>query len=276
MMRAERLSRWAIAVPMGLLAIATIFPMLYAVNLALKDRRGYILDRLGITSTFQIQNFFDAWTQANMGRYFMNSIVVTVVSVAAILILASMAGYALSHLTFRGSRLSFLIILATMMIPFQVIMVPFVKMVSDMGIINSYPGLIVAYVSQFLPFTVYFMTAFYSGIPKEITEAARVDGNTLWGVWGRIMLPLGKPALLSMGILNALFCWNDILIALLVMQSPDQRTVMVGVSALRGQYPDNVPTYLAGVLLVVLPLVIVYLIFQRQITAGVTAGATKG
>ncbi|GLI27758.1 sugar ABC transporter permease [Agromyces rhizosphaerae] len=275
-MRAERISRWLIAIPMALLAIATIYPMVYAVNIALKDRREYVLDRLGVTTTFNIQNFVDAWNQANMGRYYLNSIIVTVISVAIILILASMAGYAISHLTFRGSRVMFLIILGTMMIPFQVIMVPFIKLMADLGTINTYQGLIIAYVSQFLPFTVFFMASFYSGIPKEITEAARVDGNNLWGVWGRIMLPLGKPALLSMGILNALFCWNDILIALLVMQSPDQRTVMVGVSALRGQYPDNVPTYLAGVLLVVLPLVVVYLIFQRQITAGVTAGATKG
>ncbi|BDZ64075.1 carbohydrate ABC transporter permease [Agromyces mangrovi Wang et al. 2018] len=275
-MRAERISRWVIAIPMALLAVATIYPMVYAVNIALKDRREYVLDRLGVTTTFNIQNFVDAWNQANMGRYYLNSIIVTVASVVIILILASMAGYAISHLTFRGNRVMFLVILGTMMIPFQVIMVPFIKLMSDMGTINTYAGLIIAYVSQFLPFTVFFMASFYSGIPKEITEAARVDGNNLWGVWGRIMLPLGKPALLSMGILNALFCWNDILIALLVMQSPDQRTVMVGVSALRGQYPDNVPTYLAGVLLVVLPLVVVYLIFQRQITAGVTAGATKG
>ncbi len=275
-MRAERISRWVIAIPMALLAIATIYPMVYAVNIALKDRREYVLDRLGVTTTFNIQNFVDAWTQANMGRYYLNSIIVTVASVAIILLLASMAGYAIAHLTFRGNRVMFLVILGTMMIPFQVIMVPFIKLMSDIGTINTYAGLIIAYVSQFLPFTVFFMASFYSGIPKEITEAARVDGNNLWGVWGRIMLPLGKPALLSMGILNALFCWNDILIALLVMQSPDQRTVMVGVSALRGQYPDNVPTYLAGVLLVVLPLVVVYLIFQRQITAGVTAGATKG
>jgi multiple sugar transport system permease protein len=211
-----------------------------------------------------------------MGRYFLNSLLVTVVSVVLILILASMAGYALSHITFRGSKATFLIILAAMMIPFQVIMVPFVKTLNDISMLNTYQGLIVAYVSQFLPFTIYFMTSYFARIPKEITEAARVDGNNIWGVFGRIMLPLGRPALLSMGILNALFCWNDILIALLVMQSPSQRTVMVGVSALRGQYPDNVPVYLAGVLLVVIPLVIVYLIFQRQITAGVTAGATKG
>lgn len=275
-MRTERISKWVIAVPMALLAIATIYPMLYSLNIALKSRREYVLDRMGFTQSFQVQNFADAWTQANMGRYFLNSALVTVVSVLLILILASMAGYALSHLTFRGSRATFLVILAAMMIPFQVIMVPFVKTLNDISMLNTYQGLIVAYVSQFLPFTIYFMTAYFARIPKEITEAARVDGNNIWGVFGRIMLPLGRPALLSMGILNALFCWNDILIALLVMQSPSQRTVMVGVSALRGQYPDNVPVYLAGVLLVVIPLVVVYLIFQRQITAGVTAGATKG
>lgn len=275
-MRAERVGRWVIAIPMALLALATIYPMLYAFNVALKNRRDYVLDRLGLTTNFNLQNFVDAWTQANMGRYYVNSIIVTAVSVAIILVIASMAGYALSHLQFAGSRVVFLIILATMMVPFQVIMVPFVKLISDFGLMNSYPGLVIAYVSQFLPFTVYFMTAFYSGVPKEITEAARVDGNGLWGVWRRIMVPVGRPAFLSMGILNTLFCWNDILIALLIMQSPANRTVMVGVSTLRGEYPDNVPTYLAGVLLVVIPLVIIYLIFQRQITAGVTAGATKG
>ena len=275
-MRSRGAARWIIAAPMALLAIATIYPMLYTLNIALKSRVDYVLDRGGLTTEFNFQNFADAWTQANMGRYYLNSIFVTVVSVALILLISSMAGFALSHLTFRGSRATFLLILAAMMIPFQVIMVPFIKTLSDFSMINTYPGLIVAYVSQFLPFTIYFMTAYFARIPKEITEAARVDGNTIYGVFGRIMLPLGRPALLSMGILNALFCWNDILISLLVMQSPTQRTLMVGVSALRGQYPDNVPTYLAGVLLVVLPLIVVYLIFQRQITTGVTAGATKG
>jgi len=275
-MRKEKLGLWILAIPMMALAIATIYPMVYAVNISLKSRREYVMDRLGPTTEFMFSNYVDAWVQADMGRYYINSIVVTVTSVALILILASMAGYSLSHLTFRGSRVAFLTILATMMVPFQVIMVPLIKVLSDMGLMDSYVGLIAAYVSQFLPFTVFFMTAFYSGIPKEITEAARVDGSSLWGVWRRIMLPLGRPALLSMGILNALFCWNDILIALLIMQSPGNRTVMVGVSALRGEYPDNIPTYMAGVILVVLPLVVVYILFQRQITTGVTAGATKG
>lgn len=275
-MRRERTVKWIIAIPMMLLALATIYPMLFSLNIALKTRKDYVLDRLGLTQTFHIQNFIDAWTQADMGRYFLNTIIVTVCSVTLLLVLASMCGYALSHLTFRGSRVAFLVILAMMMIPFQVIMVPTIKMLSDMGLVNTFPGLILVYVAQFLPFTVYFMTAYYSGIPKELTEAARVDGNGLFGAWWRIMVPIGKPALVSMGILNALFVWNDILIALMIMQSPQNRTVMVGVSGLRGQYPDNVPTYVAGVLLTVVPLIIVYLVFQRQITSGVTAGATKG
>jgi multiple sugar transport system permease protein len=275
-MRKQRAARWALAVPMMLLAIATIYPMLYALNISMKTRKDYVLDRLGVTQTFNVQNFIDAWTDADMGRYFLNTIIATVFSVALILLFSSMCGYALSHLTFRGSKVAFLIILAMMMIPFQVIMVPTIKLLNDMGLINTFPGLIAAYVAQFLPFTVYFMTSYYSGIPKELTEAARVDGSGLFGTWWRIMVPVGKPALISMGILNALFVWNDILIALLIMQSPSNRTVMVGVSALRGQYPDNVPTYIAGVLLAVAPIIIVYLIFQRQISAGVTAGATKG
>ncbi|WP_105565812.1 carbohydrate ABC transporter permease [Microbacterium halophytorum] len=275
-MRRQRAAMWAIAAPMMVLAVATIYPILFGLNVSLKTRKDYVLDRLGATQTINLQNYADAWVNADMGRYFLNTIIVTGVSVVLLLVLASMCGYALSHLAFRGSRAVFFVILGMMMIPFQVIMVPTVKVLSDFGLIDTFPGLILAYVAQFLPFTVYFMTSYYAGIPKELTEAARVDGNGLFGVWWRIMVPSGKPALVSMGILNALFIWNDILIALLIMQSPEKRTVMVGVSTLRGQYPDNVPTYIAGVMLAVLPIIVVYLVFQRQITAGVTAGATKG
>jgi ABC-type glycerol-3-phosphate transport system permease component len=149
-MRSTGAGRWLVAAPMALLAIATIYPMLYTLNIALKSRVDYVLDRGALTTTFNFQNFVDAWNQANMGRYYLNSILVTVVSVALILLIASMAGFALSHLTFRGSRATFLLILAAMMIPFQVIMVPFIKTLSDFGMINTYPGLIAAYVSQFL------------------------------------------------------------------------------------------------------------------------------
>jgi multiple sugar transport system permease protein len=147
---------------------------------------------------------------------------------------------------------------------------------TDSGLIDTYPGLVLAYVAQFLPFTIYLMASYYSGIPTDIVDAARIDGNSLYGVYRRIMLPLGAPALLSIGILDALFCWNDVLIALLMMPSPEHRTLMIGVTSLRGQYSDDIPTFAAGVLIAAVPVLAVYLIFQRQIASAITAGSTKG
>jgi multiple sugar transport system permease protein len=179
-------------------------------------------------------------------------------------------------LRFRGSSALYLGCLAALFIPFQVIMVPLTRVMADTGLVDTYPGLVLAYVAQFLPFTVFLMTSYYSTVPSEIVDAARIDGNTTFGVYRRIMVPIGRPALLSVGVLNALFCWNDVLIALLVMPSADHRTLMVGVTSLRGQYSDDIPVFASGVLIAAVPVLLVYLFLQRQIADGVTAGATKG
>jgi ABC-type glycerol-3-phosphate transport system permease component len=271
-----RLGRWLIAVPMTLLAVATIYPLLFTANVAMKTRREYILDRFSLTSTLHWENLTTAWNSAGMARYFLNSLIVVTCSVVLLLLIGSMAGFALGRVRFRGSSALFLVCLAALFIPFQVIMVPLARIMADGGLIDTYPGLILAYVAQFLPFTVFLMTSYYRAVPAEIIDAARIDGNSLYGVYRRIMLPIGTPALLSVGILNALFCWNDVLISLLMMPSADHRTLMVGVTSLRGQYSDDIPTFAAGVLIAAVPVLVTYLFLQRQIADGVTAGATKG
>ena len=275
-MRGTRWSGWLIAVPMTALAFATIYPMLFTTNVAMKTQRDYIIDRFSLSRSLQWDNLAGAWTTGGLARYFVNSLVVVASAVAMLLLLGSMAGFALSHVRFRGSRALFLGILAALFIPFQVIMVPLARTMADSALIDTYPGLVLAYVAQFLPFTIYLMASYYSGIPKEIVDAARIDGNNLYGVYRRIMIPLGTPALLSIGILDALFCWNDVLIALLMMPSAEHRTLMVGVTTLRGQYSNDIPTFAAGVLIAAVPVLVVYLIFQRQIAEAVTAGSTKG
>lgn len=274
--RVRNSPRWLIAVLMMLLAIGTIYPVVFALNVALKDRKGYILDKFGLTDTFTTTNFGDAWRRSNLGRYMINSSIVTVGTVAVLLVLGSMAGFAFAQLSFKMSKTAYLVCLGALMIPFQVIMVPFARLMSDLSLLNSYPGLIIAYVSLFLPFTIYLMASFYSGISRSISEAAVCDGASLWEVYRHIMLPLGKPALLSVAILNAVFCWNDVLVSLIVMQQEQKRTLMIGVSALRGQYSANIPVYAAGIMIAAVPMLVIYLIFQRQIATGVTAGATKG
>jgi ABC-type glycerol-3-phosphate transport system permease component len=275
-MRGARTSGWLIAVPMTALALATIYPLLFTTNVAMKTQREYILDRFSPSGSLRWDNVAGAWTSGGMAGYFINSLIVVGAAVGVLLLLGSMAGFALSHIRFRGSRALFLGCLAALFVPFQVIMVPLARTMSDGGLIDTYPGLVLAYVAQFLPFTIYLMTSYYSGIPEEIIDAARIDGNSLYGVYRRIMVPLGIPALLSVGILDALFCWNDVLIALLMMPSAEHRTLMVGVTTLRGQYSNDIPTFAAGVLIAAVPVLVVYLIFQRQIADAVTAGATKG
>ena len=271
-----RLGRWLAAVPMALLALATIYPLLFTANVAMKTRREYILDRFSPADGLHLDNIAAAWSSVGMARYFANSLIVVTASVVVLLLLGSMAGFALSQLRFRGSSALFLGCLAALFIPFQVIMVPLVKVMADTGLIDTYPGLILAYVAQFLPFTVFLMTSHYRTIPADIVHAARIDGNSTYGVYRRIMIPLGAPALLSVGILDALFCWNDVLIALLMMPSPEHRTLMVGVTSLRGQYSDNIPQFASGVLIAAIPVLLIYLFLQRQIADGVTAGSTKG
>jgi multiple sugar transport system permease protein len=262
-MKGARTSGWLIAVPMTALALATIYPMLFTTNVAMKTQREYILDRFSPSGSLRWDNISGAWTSGGMAGYFINSLIVVGAAVALLLLLGSMAGFALGCL-------------AALFVPFQVIMVPLARTMADGGLIDTYPGLVLAYVAQFLPFTIYLMTSYYSGIPEEIIDAARIDGNSLFGVYRRIMVPLGIPALLSVGILDALFCWNDVLIALLMMPSAEHRTLMVGVTTLRGQYSNDIPTFAAGVLIAAVPVLVVYLIFQRQIADAVTAGATKG
>jgi len=275
-MSGTRIARWLIAIPMAALALATIYPLVFTTNVASKTRHEYILDRFTLADSMRWENFATAWTSAGLARYFLNSIIIVTGAVALLLLIGSMAGFALSQLRFRGSRALFLCCLAALFIPFQVIMVPLVRTMGQTGLVDTYPGLILAYVAQFLPFTVFLLTGYYSGIPAEIIDAAKIDGNSVYGVYRRIMLPLGRPALLSIGILNALFCWNDVLIALLMMPSPEHRTLMVGVTSLRGQYSDDIPVFAAGVLIAAVPVLLLYLFFQRQIATGITAGSTKG
>ena len=269
-------SRWLVAAPMALLALATIYPLLFTANVAMKTRREYILDRFALTQTLHWENLGTAWNSAGLARYVLNSVVVVTGAVVLLLILGSMAGFALSRLRFRGSTALFLVCLVALFVPFQVIMVPLARTMADLGLIDTYPGLVLAYVAKFLPFTVFLLTSYYRAVPSEIVDAARIDGNSVYGVYRRIMLPMGAPALLSVGILNALFCWNDVLISLLMMPSADHRTLMVGVTSLRGQYSDDIPAFAAGVLIAAVPVLVIYLFLQRQIADGVTAGATKG
>ena len=262
------------AVPMMILALTCLYPVYFAINNALKTDKGYILNRFNVVTDPTIQNFINAWHRSRLSEYFLNSVVTTAGAVALLLIVSSLAGFAFAMLRFPYRKLLFIVILASLMIPVQVVLVPFYRTVVTLGLVNTRIGLIISYTSFFLPFCVYLMTAFYSALPKELVEAARMDGAKLIQIWWHVMLPLGKPALITLGILNTLYCWNDVLISLLVLQK--ERTLMVGIAALKGEYTTNVPLLMAGIVIAAAPIVIIYVIFQRRIVNGIATGAVKG
>jgi ABC-type glycerol-3-phosphate transport system permease component len=262
------------AVPMMILALTCLYPVYFAINNALKTDKGYILNRFNVVTDPTIQNFINAWNRSRLSEYFLNSVVTTAGAVALLLLVSSLAGFAFAMLRFPYRKLLFIVILASLMIPVQVVLVPFYRTIVTLGLINTRIGLIISYTSFFLPFCVYLMTAFYSALPRELVEAARMDGAKLTQIWWHVMLPLGKPALITLGILNTLYCWNDVLISLLVLQK--ERTLMVGIAALKGEYTTNVPLLMAGIVIAAAPIVIIYVIFQRRIVNGIATGAVKG
>ena len=265
---------WVVSVPMALLALSCVYPVFFAINNALKTNKGYILDRFGIVTEPTLMNFVDVWNRSGLSAYFFNSVVVTLGAVLVLLVISSLAGFAFAVLGFPLRKLIFVVILASLMIPVQVVLVPFYQTIIGLNLLNTRIGLIISYTAFFLPFSVYLMTSFYAGLPRELVEAARIDGAKLIQIWWHVMVPMGKPALITLGILNTLYCWNDVLISLLVLQ--DKRTLMVGIAALRGEYTTNVPLLSAGIVLAAAPIVILYIIFQRQIVSGIAVGAVKG
>ncbi len=267
--------RIATTVTLSILSLTTIYPLVFMLTTALKGRREYLFNRYGLPLHPTLDNFANAWTYGKMGRYALNSAVVVAVAVVLSWVVCSAAGYALAHLRFPGRRAAFLAILGSMMIAPQVIIIPLYTLLIDMNLLNRHLGLIVVYVTFATPFGTYLMTSYFRGVPHELVEAAEVDGAGPLQVLWRVMLPLARPALLTLGILNFLWMWNELLFALLILQDDGARTLMVGVANLRGQYTTNVPLLAAGLCLAAAPVLAVFFVFQSQLQKGMTMGAVK-
>lgn len=270
-----KLGKWALLIPLGILAFSTIYPLFFTLNVALKTPQEYMLSRFALSLQPTWENFPRAWTYARLGTYFWNSVITTTGAVILLGLVCSMAAYAIGTMRFRFRSALFFIILAGMMIPPQVVMVPLFRTVIDFNLLNKHIGLILVYTAFAIPFGTYMLTAYYANIPQEIFDAAKIDGASTWQIYAKIIIPLGKPALATQAIINTLFAWNDLLLPLLILQKRELRTVMVGVASLRGEHSADMPLLAAAILLGVLPVLLVFLLFQSRLTSGMTMGAVK-
>ncbi|HLH73929.1 MAG TPA: carbohydrate ABC transporter permease [Chloroflexota bacterium] len=273
---APSLSRVAVYVLLTAITITTIVPVLWMIETSFKTQFEYLQNTWLWPTQPTLDAYIGLFQQANFGRYFVNSVVVVVTSVFSILLVGSMAAYALSRYQFGGRHLILGYFLLGQMLPVTVLIVPLFLIVRDLGMLNTYAGLALAHTAGALPLVIFLLYGFFLAIPHEIEDAARIDGASEFDIYWRIILPLGAPGLATAGIFQFLFIWNDLLLVLIIMQRDVMRTITLAVFQAVGEYGTQVPSLFAGLTVSSIPVIVVYLLFTGQFHRGITAGALKG
>jgi arabinosaccharide transport system permease protein len=259
-------------------AVITLLPL--ALLFVASLRPGQELMRNGL-------NFSIDWKNANLDEYrylfsgnnayftwYINSLIVTVVQVALALILSSWVGYGFAMYEFKGKNLSFMLVLLVMMVPTEVIILPLYRLIIRLGLINTKAGIIVPYVV--IPMLIFFFRQYLSGIPKDFVDAGRVDGCSEYGIYTRIMLPLMKPAFAAMGIYEGMASWNNFFWPMIVINQNSKITLPVGLQSLLSPYGNNYDILIAGSCFAIIPILLLFVMFQRYFIEGMTAGGVKG
>ncbi|GGT32100.1 sugar ABC transporter permease [Streptomyces kurssanovii] len=255
-------------------------PLLWVAWSAFKDSNGILTDPWGLPTVLHWENWSNAWEDANMGQYFINTAIIVGGSVIGTMVLGSMAAYVLARFEFPGNRFIYYLFVAGMSFPVFMLVIPLFFVMRDFpgsSLLATYHGLILVYIAYSLPFTVFFMTAFFRTLPASVAEAALIDGASHSRTFFQVMLPMAKPGLISIGIFNFLGQWNQYLLPMVLNQQEDKYVLTQGLAmiALQQGYENDWGALMAGMMIAMLPVLVVYAIFQRQVQSGLTAGALK-
>lgn len=262
---------------LGVMSLFVIYPFLWLVANSMKTREDMLVNSWNIIPKKIIwKNFSDAWVIGHIGRYFLNSVIVSLSAVLILIIICYLGSYALARIKFWGRNLFMILFLSTWMLPLQVILIPLFKIERTLHISNTFIGLILPYAAGTLPFSVFVMTTFLRKIPIDIEEAAFIDGSSRLRLIWAILLPLSKPALATVVIFAFMSAWNEFFMALVLIQDPVLKTLTLGILNFNGQWGQvDYNRLFAALVIISIPVIIVYVIFQKQFISGLTAGAVK-
>lgn len=256
-------------------SLGAIYPLYYMVVTSLKTRRSWIADPFGPPLPPTLENYATVISDGRIPVWFLNSVLVTMTSVLVAASISTLAAFAIARLEFRG-RLPLLQLMITLMvIPPAVLILPLFLGLEPLGLVNTLQGVILVYVGMLVPFSVYMLTSFFRTLPGEVFDAARVDGASTLQILQRVVLPLAGPAYVTLVVVNALWVWNELLIALVFLQDDRLRTLMAGLTLFRGHFNVNEPLIMAGMFLSILPMLLLFLFGQRFFVRGLVAGAVK-
>ncbi|KXF77992.1 ABC transporter permease [Paramesorhizobium deserti] len=263
----------------ALVAVALVWvaPFVFIVFTSLKTPAAVTSTGAFVPPTeLAFENYSAAWSRGNFANSFLNSVIITVIKVPLGLFLSAMAAYALAKIRLKITKALLLLVVFGTMIPFQVMLAPLFTLVNSFGLIDTYPGVILPYIAFGVPYQVFILHGFFRGIPKELSEAALIDGANHFTIFRRIFLPVCLPVLAALLILDFVSTWNEFAMALVLLQDQRMWTLPLGLMSFQGQFSSNYGQLNAAIVMTVLPATIVYLIFQRYFVSGLTSGAVKG
>jgi raffinose/stachyose/melibiose transport system permease protein len=221
-------------------------------------------------------NFVEAFKVANMVALLESSLWIVVAVVPLAVLISTMAGFAIGLLRIPGARWLLLLFVFGLTLPFEGIITPLYFLARQLGILNTRVAIVLPLIGLFMPFGVFWMRAHFANLPSEITEAARVDGASTWDLFWRIHVPLARAPMASLGILMSIWAWNQFLLALVLVEDPTQRTMAGALGAFQGHYATDIPLLCAGTILILLPTLAVFVLFQRQVITALLQGSVKG
>lgn len=256
--------------------ILTLYPFYWLVISAFKTNEDFYSRPFGLPAHWNVVNFTNAWESSKLGTAFGNSLTVSIGSLILTLFIAALASFILARFQFRWKGLIMTFFVVGMLIPIHSTLVPLFILMKQMSLLNTYWALILPYTAFALPTAIFVLTAYLVSIPRDIEEAAFMDGTGLWGLFTRIMLPMSLPALSTVTILSFLHAWNDFSFALVFINKTGLKTLPLAIANFADGYQTDYGLTLAAMTLSVIPTIIVYLIFQEQVMKGMTAGAVKG
>jgi ABC-type glycerol-3-phosphate transport system permease component len=258
-----------------IVSVVAIYPIYYMVVTAFKSRPTWLQNQFGLPIPFTFQNIIDALNKGNIPLWLLNSLIVTIASLVVSTIVSAFAAYALARFRFAGRELYFNFMIALMVIPPAVLILPLFVLMVNIGLVNTLPSVIIIYSGLLIPFSVYLLVSFFKSLPPELFDAAAIDGCSNLDTFFRITVPLSTPALVTLIVVNALFVWNELFIALVFLQDDRVKTLMPGLTLFKGHFTVNEPLIMAGTLIATIPMVLLYLFGQRLFVEGLVAGAVK-
>jgi raffinose/stachyose/melibiose transport system permease protein len=275
----ERIDPLLVALWIGLLLVAVIWiaPVIFIVVTSLKSTAEVMnSSSFALPEQFFYENYFSAWQKGKYSTTFLNSVIITLVKVPVGLVLSAMAAYALARIEMPRKKLMLALVLFGTMIPFQVMLAPLFTLVNNFGLLNTYVGLWLPYIAFGVPYQVFVLHGFFKEVPKELGEAALIDGASHFTIFRRIFLPISLPVLSALFIMDFVATWNEFAMALVIMLDGKNWTLPLSLMAFQGEFGSDFGPLNAAITTTVAPAVIVYLIFQRYFISGMTAGAVKG